>query len=101
MTARAISALAMLAATTACTLPPDGRPVSPETYDGSGIATVIATPFYALAKGAVCVTGAVLGGLSSAAVELTDRPTKYEQRASIHESMGANCRGRYYLPPSY
>lgn len=85
----------------ACTLTRDGQPVSPAAYDGSGIATTVASPFYAVAKGAVCVAGATLGSLSSAAIALTDRPDRYEQRASIHESIGRNCRGAYYLPPAY
>lgn len=91
----------LMALASACTLPRDGQPVSPAAYDGSAVATTVATPFYALAKGTVCVAGAALGGLSSAAIALTDRPDRYEQRASIHESMGRNCRGAYYLPPAY
>lgn len=91
----------LMALASACTLPHDGQPVSAAAYDGSGIATAVATPFYAVAKGTVCVAGAALGSLSSAAIALTDRPDRYEQRASIHESMGRNCRGAYYLPPAY
>lgn len=93
----------LLTSLAACTMasrdPAD--PVSASAYDGSAIATVTGTPFYALAKSTLCVTGALLGRAGSAAMALTDRPGRERQRAALHESIGDNCRGSYYLPPQY
>jgi hypothetical protein len=98
-----VLAVATLLAVAACTMadrdPTD--PVSPAAYDGSSIAVITGTPFYALAKSAVCVAGALIGRAGSAAMALTDRPDRDRQRTALHESIGRNCRGSYYLPPQY
>ena len=81
--------------------PPPGRPAPGAAFTGSVVASVIGTPIYAVTKATTCVAGALIGGASSAAVELTDRPDRDLERAALHEGIGRNCRGPYYLPGAY
>ena len=98
---RLAASLAILMLTGCASDPPPGRPAPAAAFTGSAIASVIGTPVYALTKATTCVAGALIGGASSAAVELTDRPDRDLQRAALHEGMGRNCRGPYYLPGAY
>ena len=78
-----------------------GAPVSADAYDGAIVASVVATPFYALAKATTCVATTLIAAPSSAALALTDRVQRDYQRQALHEGIGRNCKGAYYLPPVY
>lgn len=72
-----------------------------EAFDGAIVATAFGTPVYAVTKATVCVASALIGGPSSALVALTDRRQRDWQRQALHEGIGYNCRGPYWLEPIY
>lgn len=87
-----------LAACAAQTEP--GRPISPAaTYNGGVALSVIATPFYAVAKSATCALTVLVAAPSSAAIALTDRAQGAPQRLALQRGVADNCGGPYYLPP--
>lgn len=101
---RTLTALLLCAGLASCAAarPADPyAPVSADAYDGAIVTSVIATPFYALAKATTCVASALLAAPSSAALALTDRVQRDYQRADLHAGVGRNCKGAYYLPPVY
>ncbi len=48
-----------------------------------------------------CVATTLIAAPSSAALALTDRVQRDYQRQALHEGIGRNCKGAYYLPPVY
>ena len=101
---RTLTALLLCAGLASCAAArPDepGAPVSADASDGAILASVVATPFYALAKVTTCVATTLIAAPSSAALALTDRVQRDYQRADLHEAVGRNCKGAYYLPPVY
>ena len=101
---RPLTAAALCAALTACAAARPADPYAPviaESYDGAIVTSVLGTPGYAITKATVCVLGALIATPSSALIALTDRAQRDYQRAALHEGVGRNCRGAYYLPPVY
>ena len=101
---RILTALLLCAGLASCAVarPADPyAPVSANAYDGAIVTSVVATPFYALAKATTCVVSTLIAAPSSAALALTDRVQRDYPRADLHEAVGRNCKGAYYLPPVY
>jgi hypothetical protein len=92
--------LALLLAGCAASRPADAPPISPEAANGQAIVTVLGTPFYALFKATACVVSTVIAVPSSAALALTDRINREEERQALHGGLGYNCYGSYVLQPS-
>ena len=92
--------LLLLLAGCAASRPADAPPISPEAANGQAIVTVLGTPLYALFKATSCVVSTVIAVPSSAALALTDRPQREEEREALHEGLGYNCYGSYVLQPS-
>ena len=64
---------------------------------GHDVLNVIGTPFYALFKGATCVTTVVLATPVAVGIGLTERPDRALVRAELDRGVGANCGGSYVL----
>lgn len=84
----------------AASRPEGSLPISPEAANGQAIVTTLGTPFYALFKATTCVLSTVIAVPSSAALALTDRPRREDERYALHEGVGRNCYGSYALHPS-
>lgn len=73
------------------------RPISPDAANGGAVTSVLGTPFYALFKATSCLVSTVIVVPSSAALALTDRPTRAGEREALHAGLGRNCFGSYIL----
>lgn len=101
---RPAAAAVLCAALGACAAARPADPYGPviaEGYDGAIVTSVVATPGFAVLKATTCVLGVVIAAPSSALIALTDRAQGGYQRAALHEGVGRNCRGAYYLTPVY
>lgn len=93
-------ATALLLAGCATTRPPGSDPISADAANGQAVAVVLGTPFYALFKAASCVVTTAIVVPSSAALALTDRSRREDEREALHAGLGRNCFGSYALEPS-
>lgn len=64
---------------------------------GHDVLNIIGTPFYALFKGATCVTSVALATPVAVGYGLTERPDRALVRAELDRGVGANCGGSYVL----
>lgn len=92
--------LALTLAGCAASRPPGAPPISPDAANGQAIVTVLGTPFYALLKATSCLVSTAIVVPSSAALALTERSQRDEEREALHEGLGHNCFGSYILEPS-
>jgi hypothetical protein len=83
----------------AASRPPDAPLMSPAAANGQALAAAVATPFYAVFKATACLVSAVVVVPSTAALALTDRPERDEERAALYAGLGRNCYGSYALQP--
>jgi hypothetical protein len=101
MPRRALPTIIILALLSACATPTtDGRSLSTDAAYGGAVASILGTPFYALFKATSCVVSTAIVVPSSAALALTDRPTRIGEREALHAGLGRNCFGSYLLYPS-
>ena len=89
--------LILLLAGCASTRPPGSEPISRDAANGQAVVNVLGTPFYALFKATSCVVSTVIVVPSSAALALTDRPQRDDEREALEEGLGRNCFGSYML----
>lgn len=91
--------LPALAVSCAPARPPGSPPISPAAANGQAVVTVLGTPLHALFKATACFASALIAVPSSAALALTDRPERVQEREALHEGLGRNCYGSYLLRP--
>jgi hypothetical protein len=101
MRSHLVCALIVFLACAACstTRPPGAPPLSADAANGQALAGAIGTPFYALFKATACIVSAVVVAPSAAALALTDRLERDEERAAMYAGLGRNCYGSYALQP--
>jgi hypothetical protein len=101
MPSRAGASLVVLVLLAGCATPRSyERPTSADAAKGGVVASVLGTPFYALFKATACLVSTVIVVPSSAALALTDRPARADEREALHAGLGHNCFGSYILQPS-
>lgn len=101
---RLAAVAALCAATAACAAARPADPYDPvisQAYDGAIVTSVAGTPGYFALKATACALSVLIATPSSALIALTDRAQGPYQRAALHEGVGRNCIGPYYLTPVY
>ena len=81
--------LALTCSGCAASRPPGSPPMSADAANGQAIVPAIGTPFHALFKATTCLVSAVVAVPSSAALALTDRPERAENRRRCMPGSGA------------
>jgi hypothetical protein len=99
--ARLALVLAAVAALVGCTTatPRDRYGAGAEQRAGADVTAILGTPFFMVGKLATCIVTTVVAVPSSAALALTDRRARRDERAALHEGMGHNCGGSWVLGP--